>query len=223
MTWTSIRLSIVATAIACGPATGGAEDEGSGTTDAPSCEMYQAPAEIGPAVSISVRHEGTQPLFFQPNGCVGSMVFEISRDGVSVPYLLDGECSPSTCDGFVGASDCSVGCNDCAPPNAGRIDPGGMGQSAWPGRRTTELELVDACAPAADCPATCLRPEQAEPGSYDITFTAYRTCTGTCTCDGPSSGVCGLWSGDEQLSDPVTFTVTIDYPAETATEIVLSN
>src|SRR5687768_10216465 len=183
MTSPAIRLLATALVLACGPAAGGAEDEGSATTEAASCEMYEPPAEIGPAVSISVRHEGTQPLFFDPDGCGGSMVFEIDRAGMPVPYLLDSECSPNTCDGFVAASDCSVGCNDCAPPNAGRIDPGGEGEGSWPGRRTIELDLVDACAPAADCPETCVRPEQAEPGTYDITFTAYRTCTGTCTCD----------------------------------------
>jgi hypothetical protein len=230
MTMASVRLALsaVAVALACGPSGSAGDEDGSGddgptTTDAPSCEMYARAPDIGPAVAVSVRHQGTTPLFFQPRGCGGSMVFEITSGGTPVPYLLDGECSPNTCDGFVGASDCSVGCNDCAPPTAGRIEPGGVGQSAWPGRRTTELELVDACAPAADCPDTCLRPDQAEPGTYEITFTAYRTCTGTCECDGPSSGVCGLWTGDEQLSDPATFSVTIDYPAQTMAEIVLGD
>ncbi len=150
------------------------------------------------------------------------MVFEISSGGAPVPYLLDSECFPSTCDGFVAASDCAVSCNDCQSPNAGRIEPGGVGEGTWPGRRTTELDLVDACAPAADCPATCLRPDQAEPGTYEISFTAYRTCTGTCTCDGPATDTCGLWNG-EQLADPVTFSVTVDYPSQTAAEIVLSD
>jgi hypothetical protein len=51
----------------------------------------------------------------------------------------------------------------------------------------------------------------------------WRTCTGTCECDPPTSDVCGLWVGDEQLDDPVTFTAMIDYPAQTSVELVITS
>jgi hypothetical protein len=239
--------------LACGPSSPGGDDDGGPTsgdddddgatsaddddddddgdesgapssTGAASCEMYEPVADIGPAVDITVRHDGTTPVFFDPYGCGGSLTFTITAGGGEpVPYLLDSECTPNTCDGFVAASDCFVGCNDCGVPSAGRIDAGGMGDSLWPGRINTELELLAECVPEGDCPDTCQRPEQAPPGTYEIAFTAYRTCTGTCECDGPSSGICSLWSYDEALSDPVTFRATVDYPTQTAVEIVITD
>ena len=211
---------------ACGPTTSSGDEGAASTssgTGAPSCEMYGDAPGIGPAVAITVRHEGTTPVFFRPTGCGGSITVEIRQSGETIPWLVDYECSPSTCEQFVAASDCSIGCNDCAPPQAGRIDAGAVGDANWPGNRTTELALEEACAPAADCPATCLRRDQAEPGAYEVALTVFRTCTGTCTCDGPGAGVCSLWNGDEQLADPVTFTAALDYPSETAVEIAITD
>jgi hypothetical protein len=233
---------IVPLLAACGSKTG--TDEGSGTetttsatedtvtpstassdeTGAAACSEYASTPDIGPAVAITVRHEGTTPVFFAPNGCGGALTFAIfDAAGDLVPYLLDAECFPNTCEGFVDAADCSVGCNDCAPPSAGRIDAGAEGAGQWPGRRLAPLELSEACAPADGCPATCVRPDQAPSGSYRVELTVWRTCTGTCECDAPSSGVCGLWTGDEQLDDPVTFTAMIDYPAQTSVELVITD
>jgi len=231
-----LGLTFILATIACGPGAG--DDDGgdtttgtdadtsasASTTGAPSCEMYEATPDIGPAIVVTIQHDGTTPVFFVPHGCGGALSLSITTQaGEPVPYLLDGECFPNTCDGFVGAFDCSVGCNDCAVPQAGRIDAGASGEATWPGRLLTQLDLLDTCAPAADCPATCVRPDQAPAGTYELTFTAYRTCTGTCECDGPSSGICSLWNGDEQLADPVTFTATIDYPTQTTAEILLSD
>lgn len=235
-------LVLVLVLVACGSKAG--TDDGSGTepttsasegatasstaaldeTGAPACSEYASTPDIGPAVAITVRHEGTAPVFFEPHGCGGALTFAISdAAGTSVPYLLDAECSPNTCEGFVQASDCSVGCNDCAPPYAGRIDAGATGEGQWPGQRLEELELSPACAPASDCPATCVRPDRAPAGTYSIELTVWRTCTGTCECDAPTPGVCGLWTGDEQLDDPVTFTAMIDYPAQTSVELVITD
>lgn len=196
----------------------------SDATGAAGCSEYASTPDIGPAVVVTVRHEGTTPVFFAPHGCGGAITFAITdAAGQSVPYLLSAECSPNTCDGFVGATDCSVGCNDCAPPSAGRIDAGAEGESQWPGHWLAELELLEACAPAVDCPATCVRPDQAPAGTYAIELTVFRTCTGTCECDVPGPSVCGLWTGDEQLDEPVTFTAMIDYPAQTSVELVITD
>jgi hypothetical protein len=193
-------------------------------TGVPSCDEYSSTPDIGPAVAITVRHEGTAPVFFAPNGCGGALSFAISdAAGNSVPYLLAAECSPNTCEGFVSAPDCSVGCNDCAPPSAGRIEAGAVGEGEWPGRWLAQLELSAACAPADGCPTTCVRPDQAPAGTYTIELTVWRTCTGTCECDAPGSGVCGLWTGDEQLDDPAVFSAMIDYPAQTSVELVITD
>lgn len=199
---------------------GTASDE----TGAPSCSEYDSTPDIGPAVTITVRHEGTAPVFFAPHGCGGALTFAITdAAGLDVPYLLDDECFPNTCEGFVGAAECLVGCNDCAPPQAGRIDAGAVGEGLWPGRRLEALDLSPACATADDCPATCVRPDQAPPGTYAVALTVWRTCTGTCECDAPTSGVCGLWAGDEQLDDPAIFTAMLDYPAQTSVELVITD
>lgn len=231
---TTIALALALAA--CGPGAGSDEGEtgSEGTsaasttsideTGAPSCEQYQSPPVLGPAVAVTVLHQGTTPVFFDPHGCGGALTFAIAdAAGNPVPYLLDSECFPNTCEGFVGALDCSVGCNDCAPPSAGRIDAGAMGEGQWPGHRLETLELAEACVLASDCPDTCVRPDQAQAGTYAIELTVWRTCTGTCECDGPGSGVCGLWGGDAQLDDPVTFTAMIDYPAQTSVELVITD
>ena len=223
---------------ACGTKTGTDDDAGSGSgsetatasstasddeSAAAACEQYQPTPEIGPAVTISIRHDGTAPVYFAPHGCGGAITVAITdASGQSVPYLLDGECFPNTCDGFVGAADCSVGCNNCAPPYAGRLEAGATAEAQWPGRVLTSLELVDACAPASDCPDTCVRPDQAPAGTYALELTVWRTCTGTCECD-PPQDVCGLWNGDEQLADPVTFTAMLDYPAQTSVELSITD
>lgn len=222
---------------ACGPGSSGDDGETStgpdptlttsaastDETGAPSCEQYEPPPVIGPAVTVTVLHQGTTPVFFDPHGCGGALTFSIAdAAGDPVPYLLDSECFPNTCDGFVGALDCSVGCNDCAPPNAGRIEAGAMGEGQWPGHRLETLAFIEACAPALDCPDTCVRPDQAPAGTYAIELTVWRTCTGTCECDVPDPSVCGLW-GEAQLDDPVTFTAMIDYPAQTTVELVITD
>jgi hypothetical protein len=235
-------LAAIVMIVGCGPDAGGSSDSSSSASDggsseasssgttaadtstgAPSCFQYDPAPNDNPTVAISVHHDGTTPVFFMPHGCAGVIVVDVRRDDASLPWLLDEECTPNTCDGFVAASDCSVGCNDCAAPNAGRIEAGVIGQSAWTGIVLTELPLDPACGPGApDCPATCNRPDPAEAGTYELALTVYRTCTGTCECDTAGSAICGLFSG-EQLSDPVTFTAMIDYPAQTSATITITD
>jgi hypothetical protein len=193
------------------------------STGEPSCEVYRTQGEIAPAVTITVRNESSAPIYFMPHGCGGAFAFDITTSlNEPVPYLLDSECTPNTCAGFVDSSDCIRACNDCGVPSAGRVEPGGTGEATWPGHILTELELQGECVPADGCPATCVRPDQAPTDEYNVDFTVYRTCTGNCECDGPSPGVCPLWNG-EQLADPGTRFTTIDYPTQTTAEIVITD
>lgn len=218
--------------MACGPSSG---DDGTlettsastAPTGAASCMDYDDTPDIGPAVTVAVRHDGTAPVYYAPVGCGGSLAFSITdAGGAMVPHLVDTECFPNTCEGFVEAAECSVGCNDCAPPTGGRMEPGAMTQETWTGTWLAQLPLQMECVTElGPCPSTCMRRDQAPAGTYTIELTVWRECTGTCECDGGPvpSGLCGLWTGDEQLTEPATFSVTVDYPAQTSVEIVITD
>jgi hypothetical protein len=196
----------------------------SSTTGVASCDEYASTPDIGPPVAVTVRHDGTAPVFFVPRGCGGALPLVVTDGaGEAIQHVLSEECSPNTCEDFLASGDCSVGCNDCAPPSAGRIEPAAMGSTAWPGRILTTLPLTADCAPAQTCPDTCVRPDQAPAGSYTLQLTVFRTCTGTCECEPGSASLCTLWSFDEELSSPATFTVAVDYPSQTAAEIVITD
>jgi len=209
--------------VACGPSS--SDDTASASsTGAPSCEMYQSDADIGPSVAVTIRHEGSAPVFLDTSGCGGAPIVRVTSqlDGTVVPHLLDG-CTPNTCQGYVEAPDCSQACDNCGEPSGARLEPGIATDTAWPGRWLRELELGEACAPAADCPATCMRDEQAPPGTYEIAVTVHRECSGSCECDDPiPTARCSL-SGALEFADSVTLTATIDYPATTSVELVITD
>ena len=85
------------------------------------------------------------------------------------------------------------------------------------------MDLVDACAPADDCPGTCLRPENAEPGTYHIQVPIFRTCTGACECeDGSGTSACGIY-GALELSSPGMLAGALAYPDMSSIELVLKD
>lgn len=228
----SVSLAVLAALAACSPTSkatgddtgseGGSSSQGEGTTGPGlACEDYRSAAEVGPAVSVTIRHEGTTPLYVVPVGCGGAIPIAITtRPGdQEVPYHL-GECSPVLCDDFLGATDCQQGCNDCVPPGAARIDPGATGEGSWSGAWLVPLEMSSTCAAGEDCATTCQRQDAAPPGRYQVGLTIYNTCIGGCECEEGSSGVCSLFGGT-QLGYPQTFVTEIDYPAETVAELVL--
>ncbi len=195
-------------------------DEGT----APNCKEFRSTDESGPPVTIAIRHTGTTPVYFDPHGCGGSIGFEVIQlpEGTPAPYILE-HCGPSLCDDFMAADSCSPSCPDCGVPSSGRFDAGGIGQDVWPGTWLVPLEMPAGCASGAACDSTCQRRDTAPAGRYQIGLQVFRTCSGTCECDGPSeSGVC-LLSGGSQLGYPITFAVEIDYPEQTAAEIVMTD
>lgn len=188
-----------------------------GDSGAAACEVYQSDEDIGPGVEVLVRSEATTPVYFDTHGCSDRPVLEITGPGGEpVPYLFG-----ILCGEFIGDGECPVGTNDCGSPNGGRLEPAATDEAGWPGRWVTELEVDPACAPDPACPSTCDRMDQAPPGTYEIALTVYRSCTGTCECDGPAPA-CGLFGANER-SEPVTFTATVDYPAQTSVEIVITD
>ncbi len=245
LSWVTCHVSLL---FACGPslggdgsADGGADGTG-GTIDTTSlgmsgdtiataasadstgdiCVEY-TPQGAGTEVFLRMLHQGSAPVYFIPHGCASVPTFEVTNGaGELVPYLLDDACTPNTCAGFFEASSCDVGCDDCAGAQGARMGPGSVGAGAWPGLQLTELDLSPMCVGAANCPATCVRPDGAPPGTYSIGFTVYRACLGECECDDPAPEPCALW-GAFQLADPVTFVATVDYPSVITTDIVITD
>lgn len=221
----------------CGPASegegsGGTTSSGTSSASAASsesgalaCEDYVSADAVGPEVTVTVRHTGTTPVYFKPEGCGGTLTFEITALATdeTVPYTL-GECTPVLCDDFLVLDDCSQGCSDCAPPESGRFEAGGMAEGEWSGAWLVPLTMTNACASGAGCASECQRRDAAPPGRYQIALTTYQLCAGSCECDPPmpEGGVCNLYGGT-QLGYPQTFVAEIDYPAQTVAEIVITD
>ena len=223
---------------ACGPKSPAGEEQTSpGDTDSGSdtdpgtdttpdtedpCAVFEPDQDIGPAVEISLHHQGNTPVYYNPVGCGGAIPIAIMPEGGEPFGYRPGECFPVFCEHFLGQEDCSGGCDDCEGPPAARMDPAGMGESSWTGVMHTPLEMTAACAPGSQCQTTCLRADQAPTGTYEFELTVYTTCEGMCECDDPLvDGICWIWQSQPQLSDPVTITATLDYPAQTSVELVI--
>lgn len=197
------------------------ESETSSDSGALACEDYVSAAEIGPGVAVTVRSESGAVVYFDTNGCSDAPVLTVTAPGGEVVSHLLGECALEVCDELIGTDECSPGCNDCGGFNGGRLEPAAVDESGWSGRWLTELDVDPACAPDEGCPSTCKRVDQAPAGIYEIALTVYRSCTGSCVCD-DALPACGL-QGENELGDPVTYTVSVDYPAETSAEIVITD
>lgn len=220
---------VVVAATACSPGSGspsGSSDttaaiDSSTTAPGLACEEFRSTTEIGPAVSVTVRHEGAQPVYFLPQGCAAIMSFEVTSLDLDtdVPNARS-DCLPELCDDFMVASDCFPGCPNCAPPGSGRIDPGATGTGEWSGTWLVPLEMNSDCVSHNSCVSTCQRADQAPAGRYTVGLTIFRTCDGGCECDGDDDGVCSLYGGTF-LGYPQTFVATVDYPNQTTAEIVI--
>jgi hypothetical protein len=198
--------------------TGSEGTSGTGESGALACEGYDSPnTDPGPRVEVLVRSETTAPVYFGTSGCSNTPVLEVIGPGGEPLAVRLG----TLCDEFIGGTECNVGGEDCGTPNGGRLEPAATADAGWPGWTLTEVEVDPACAPEPNCPSTCQLMDQAPPGTYEIALTVFRSCTGTCECDGPTP-VCGLFGANE-LGDPVTFTAIVDYPAQTSVEIVITD
>ncbi|MBL8948694.1 MAG: hypothetical protein JNK45_36315 [Myxococcales bacterium] len=205
----------------CGPTRESTSDATSSSTTAtgPSCESYLDVLETGPSVAITVRNLSSAAVFLPAtSGCFFTPAFTVATaDGEAVVQPED----PSRlCASIIANADCDPYGADCGMASAGRLEPGAQDEGSWSGAQAVAIELVSACAPEPSCPASCLQLGPVAAGSYDVRVTAYRQCTGACTCDGEGPEVCGLY-GEHTLAEPQTFTTRIDYPTQTSVEIAI--
>ena len=243
---TTLALSVV-TVLGCGPGTSGsagtetgtasgtqtggtatstgtetsAGTETAGTSEGLACADFLSDPEIGPPVTLQVRNGGAATLYFQPVGCGGAFPIAIKGAGdVAIDWQL-GECSPVVCDAFLDQADCTLGCNDCAPPLTGRIDSAGGRSTTWPGVQHTQLQMTAECAPGTECQRPCERRDQAPAGVYTVELTLYSGCAGACECDiEPEDGVCTIYEGPAELTDPVTVTAQFSYPDQLVVDLL---
>jgi hypothetical protein len=172
-------------------------------------------------VEITLFNPGTDPLWLVTTGCGGLPVLEILDASQQDHFYGGSECSPTFCHEFMGAGECQVGCNNCAPPSARVLLPGGRVTINWPGSRVETKTLTAECAPGMNCQEECLVGHAAAPGSFSVQVAGFTTCSGACACDVPNqTDSCTLFEVVE-LGQPVEFSAQFEYPAVTAVEVVL--
>ena len=78
----------------------------------------------------------------------------------------------------------------------------------------TALEMTAYCAPGDHYQRQCFREDAAPDGRYQVKVSGFKTCIGDCDCRTTSEGLCFRDPSDLglELSDPVEFSATLDYP-----------
>lgn len=193
------------------------------TTDEPvSCDAFlPPPPEAFKPVEITIVSELAVPVWIGAVGCGGLPLLRILDADAGDVYDNPSECFPVLCDQFLGAEDCSPGCNDCGAASARRIGPGSTLTLSWSAVRGVPMEMTAQCAPGMNCQRECLRLEPVAAGEYSVELTAFRSCTGQCECDVPDPGAsCPLWEPIE-TAEPFDVKKTLSYPETGAIELVL--
>lgn len=204
------------------PGTGSTLGESS-TTDAPTTGEPAAcvdPSlvEFGPAVQITLHNAGATRLFVNlQEECTRVLPIEL-RDADDVAVDVNrSDCEFSCETALAGNCGCPAG---CGLGSVIQLEPGGTWPLQWSGQRWVEAELPAEC-PAEDCSPSCLAADQAPDGAYTVSARAFDMATecDTCTCEPGPEGSCELMfafaSGAEALA-----TAALDYPAQTAVELV---
>lgn len=186
------------------------------------CEAFESARDIGPTVTITVENQSGGPVWLATTiemwGCAPLPVVAIAdAEGAAVEYLTEA-CEPWDCASLMKLSDCSSVCHSCGVPDWGRLDDGVSAVVNWPGVWLTALEMPAACASGTMCQRACKRIDQAPAGLYTLEVVAYHACTGDCTCV-EKDQFCPVHAWD--LTEPVSTTVQLDYPAQTAVTVVL--
>ena len=193
------------------------------TTGEPlSCDAFlPPPPEAFKSVEITITSKLAVPVWIGAVGCGGLPLLRILDAGAEDLFEGADECFPRRCHEFIGADDCSLGCNDCGGAVARRIGPGSQFTMNWSAARGVPMQMTAACAPGTDCQRECVRPEPVPAGTYRVELTAFRTCTGLCDCDvADPNASCALWELIE-TAEPFAVEVSVVYPETGAIELVL--
>lgn len=194
----------------------GGTSTGTPTTGEPGACVDPSETDIGPAVAVTIRNDTAMPLFFPlADLCDPLLPFQVlDADDVVVKTTVRA-CEFSCETVLQGNCGCGLGCGT-AP--AVKIEPGGAHIATWSGVQwiTTAVlaECVEGCEP--ECVARATTPA----GTYTLRSTAYEAVTACepCDCQAGPDGTCEV--AGEGEGQTFTAEITIDYPGETAAEIV---
>ncbi len=193
------------------------------TTGALACEDFESSADFGPSLQLTVQHMGEGPVWIGAFGCGGLPLLNLVDEVEGTLVENNGECFPTLCDEFLGQPDCQLGCNDCAPPNLLRLDPGASITINRPAIHFTPLQMTAECAPGEQCQRECLRADPLAAATYDVQVTAFRACVGDCECfDPPVDGWCRI-HGVTETSEPGVFSAPLAYPGATEATVVIKS
>lgn len=206
---------------ACGPGKGSGETATETATTGPqTCDAFLSDAEIGPEVEITLVNDGSAPVWLATIGCGETPVFQLV-DSERVDHAKFHSCETRAC-GLLVEGHCEDTCNNCAPPRALRVDPGGSFTTKWRGIFREEMTMSAECAADEACQGECIADRQAAPGAYEVRVEAFAACTGDCVCDGPAvDGWCRLF-GSLETSQPRTLVAQLSYPEVTALVVPLT-
>jgi len=193
------------------------------TTGEPlSCDAFSPPPpDAFKSVEITIVSKLAVPVWIGALGCGGLPAFRILDAGSIDRFGGASECSPTQCHEFLGAEDCSPGCNDCGSASARRIGPGSSFAINWSAAVGVPMQMTAACAPGTNCQRECLRPEPVAAGTYSVELTGFRQCTGNCECDDlDPAASCSLFAPIE-MTEPFEVKVSLVYPETGAALLVL--
>jgi hypothetical protein len=217
--------SATATTATTATSTTGTSGTTAATTGGPSCEGFDDDLDLGPQVTVTVRNEGTEPLYLRTYSCSNSVLEVLDPGGEPVEWRIDPWLPP-----------CSDILEDesCSPPGSSciwavlQMDPGGQVEETFAGFALEYARLPDGCAlnNGEFCGPGCVIRREPEPGewTFQVNVATQIDCMqASCECtEPPVNGTCPITDADDiGLPDihPVGFTVP--YPGTSNLEIVL--
>lgn len=207
-----------------GSTTGGATGTSATTTATGGLDVCEDPSvpvdEIGPAVAVTVRNAGAADIFVLGHGFCGDPVFTLhDADDNQVLTWIGADCPPM-CEQVLEYDNC--GCNDIGcTPGVVRIAPGGVFVDTWKGFRFDIVQPPVECVSESCAGQSCSIRRQTESAIYTVAARADSAfvCTiGDCACEPNAEGWCVV--PDAELVPVTTVTAMLDYPNETAVELV---
>lgn len=185
------------------------------TTGEPAC-VDPSLTDIGPAVEVTLRNDGTARLFLNLQEMCTSVLPIALRDAGDVAVKINKDACENSCDEVLaGGCGCPAG---CALGQVVQLEPGGTFVTTWTGRVWNEHTLPAEC-PMDGCAPQCFAAAQAAAGTYTVSARALDAVLDCepCTCEPGPEGSCvfnGFAMGAEVVAE-----AELVYPTQTGVEV----